>query len=238
MQTYETLLEQQNLGDFHPTLVRGAKWYLPEERKQLAADAQAELERLGLRRGGRIDVDFLDTLQLLQRPAVEYYTWVKSKGQQRTVRTARSEREAVIVVAVNERLYLSQTRPETIAMDLAARLPEAKAAHTHSLNCAVADLHALLGGEMLNGASPSIRDAKKVVHWLKMPYVHPGQLYAAIRDGHSNRKRTPKPPGWMDTEQGRVLFGVDASSWVSLAGAGPQDVAGKLTQLETQLRGR
>jgi hypothetical protein len=42
----------------------------------------------------------------------------------------------------------------------------------------------------------------------------------------------------MDTEQGRVLFGVDASSWVSLAGAGPQDVAGKLTQLETQLRGR
>src|SRR4030081_353429 len=74
MQTYETLLEQQNLGDFHPTLVRGAKWYLPEKRKQLAADAQAELERLGLRRGGRIDVDFLDTLQLLQRPAVEYYT--------------------------------------------------------------------------------------------------------------------------------------------------------------------
>jgi hypothetical protein len=40
----------------------------------------------------------------------------------------------------------------------------------------------------------------------------------------------------MDTEQGRVLFGVDASSWVSLAG--PQDVAGKLTRLETQLRGR
>jgi hypothetical protein len=85
-------------------------------------------------------------------------------------------------------------------MDLAAR-PETKAAHTHSLNCAEADLQALLGGEMLNGASPSIRDAKKVVHWLKRPYVHYGQLYSANRDGHSNRKRTPKPPGWMDTEQ-------------------------------------
>jgi hypothetical protein len=238
MQTYETLLEQQNLGDIHPTLVRGAKWYLPDERKQLAADAQAELEKLGLQRGGRINGEFLDTLQLLQRPAVEYYTWVKSTGQQRTIRTARSEREAVIVVAVNDKLYLAPTRPETIAFDLAIRLPETKPAHTHSLNCAESDLQLLMGGGTLTGASPSIRDAKKVLGWLKMPYTHYGQLYAAIRDGNSNRKRTPKPPGWMDTEQGRVVFGVDASSWISLAGAGPQDIAGRLTQLEGQLRGR
>jgi hypothetical protein len=144
----------------------------------------------------------------------------------------------VIVVAVNERLYLSQTRPETIAMDLAARLPEAKAAHTHSLNCAVADLHALLGGEMLNGASPSIRDAKKVVHWLKMPYVHPGQLYAAIRDGHSNRSEPPSPrAGWTPNKAASSSAPTPAagSAW---PGHDPQDVAGKLTQLETQLRGR
>jgi hypothetical protein len=46
-------------------------------------------------------------------------------------------------------------------MDLAARLPETKAAHTHSLNCAEADLQALLGGEMLNGASPAFAMPRK-----------------------------------------------------------------------------
>ena len=32
-----------------------------------------EVDKLGLLRGGRLDGDFLDTLWLLQRPAVEFY---------------------------------------------------------------------------------------------------------------------------------------------------------------------
>jgi hypothetical protein len=238
LQTYETLLGQHNLGDIHPTLVRGAKWYLPEERKRLAADAHAEVDKLGLLRGGRLDGDFLDTLRLLQRPAVEYYSWVKTNDRQRTVRTARSERDAVVVVAVNDTLFLSPTRPENIAADFAAQLPDTKAAHTHSLNCAESDLHVLMGGGTLTGAGPSIRDAKKVLQWLKAPHLHYGQLYAAIFDAQGGRRRNPKPPGWMDTDQGRLLFGVDASGWVSLTGAGPQDIAGKMRQLESQLHGR
>jgi hypothetical protein len=106
------------------------------------------------------------------------------------------------------------------------------------LNCAESDFHLLMGGGSLTGTSPSIRDAKKVLQWLKAPYVHYGQLYAAICDAHGGRSRNPKPPGWMDTDQGRLLFGVDASGWVSLAGAGQQDIAGKMRQLEAQLRGR
>jgi hypothetical protein len=78
-----------------------------------------------------------------------------------------------------------------------------------------------MGGGSLTGTSPSIGDARKVLQWLKAPYLHYGQLYAAIRDGHGGRRRNRKPPGWMDTDQGRLLFGVDPSGWVSLAGAGP-----------------
>ncbi|MEC3980656.1 ESX secretion-associated protein EspG [Amycolatopsis sp. H20-H5] len=238
LQTYETLLEQQNLGDIHPTLVRGAQWYLPEERKQLAASAQAELAKLGLLRHGRPDGDFLDTLQMLQRPAVEYYSWVKAASGERTVRTARNDREAVIVVLVNGTVFLTPTRPETIATDFAAQLPEAQAAQVHSLNCAQADLEEIKRGKLPNGTSPSIRDAKRVLHWLQMEYKYFGQLYVAVREGQNKRRRNENPPGWLDTEQGRVLFGQDSNGWISLAGAGPQDVAKRLQQLENELRGR
>jgi hypothetical protein len=93
-------------------------------------------------------------------------------------------------------------------------------------------------GDTLTGTSPSIRDAKKVLQWIRSPHSFFGRLYVAIRDGGGNRKRLEKPPGWMDTEQGRVVFGADANGWVSLMGAGPHEVATKVVQLESQLRGR
>ncbi|WP_410662710.1 ESX secretion-associated protein EspG [Amycolatopsis sp. lyj-84] len=238
LQTYETLLDQNNLGDIHPTLVRGAQWYLPEERRALAATAQSELDRQGLLTRGRIDAEFLDTLRFLQRPAVEYYSWVKSEGRERTVRAAGSGREALTVVLVDKVVYLKPTRPDTLAQDFTGLLPEAPAARTPSLNCSEADLQVLMKGEMLTGGGPSIRDAKKIFQWIRSPHTFFGRLYVAIRDGGGNRKRVEKPPGWMDTEQGRVVFGPDTKGWVSLMGAGPHEIAAKVIQLESQLRGR
>ena len=236
LQTYEVLLERQNLGDIHPTLVRGALWYSPDERRQLAADTDAELAQRGLVRGGRLDDDFVETLNVLQRPGVEYYSWVKSDQGERTVRVAASGRDAVSVVAVNQTLYLAPCTPDALAREFTAMLPEAPAAHIASLNCSDTDLNLIKSGEIPSTSNPSIRDAKKVLQWLKAPHTYFGRLYVAVRDSRGKRLRNENPPGWVDTEQGRILFGVDKSGWVSLAGAGPQDIAKKVQQLEGELR--
>jgi hypothetical protein len=76
----------------------------------------------------------LTPLQLLQRPAIEFYSWVMVNDEQPTVPTARSERDAVTVVAVKDKLFPSPTLPENTAADFASQLPDTKAAHTHSLN--------------------------------------------------------------------------------------------------------
>jgi hypothetical protein len=236
LQTYEVLLERLNLGDIHPTLVRGALWYSPDERKQLAADTDAELNQRGLTRGGRLDDDFVEVLQLLQRPGVEYYSWVKSDKGERTVRAAASGRDAVTVVTVDQVLYIAPCSAEALAREFALLLPEAPPARIASLNCSDADFNAIKSGVIPSKTSPSIRDAKQVVQWLRAPKTYFGRLYVAIRDSRGKRLRNENPPGWIDTEQGRILFGVDKSGWISLAGAGPKDLVKKVQQLENELR--
>ncbi|WIX80859.1 ESX secretion-associated protein EspG [Amycolatopsis carbonis] len=236
LQTYEVLLERLNLGDIHPTLVRGALWYSPDERKQLAADTDAELNRRWLVRGGRLDDDFVEVLRLLQRPGVEYYSWVKSDKGERTVRAAGSGRDAVTVVAVDQVLYIAPCSAEALAREFALLLPEAPPARIASLNCSDADFNAIKSGVIPSKTSPSIRDAKQVVQWLRAPKTYFGRLYVAVRDSRGKRLRNENPPGWIDTEQGRILFGVDKSGWISLAGAGPQDLVKKVQQLENELR--
>ncbi|MFI5607599.1 ESX secretion-associated protein EspG [Amycolatopsis sp. NPDC051903] len=236
LQAYEVLLERLNLGDIHPTLVRGALWYSPDERKQLAAETDAELNQRGLLRGGRLDDDFVEVMQLLQRPGVEYYSWVKSDKGERTVRTAASGRDAVSVVAVNQVLYVAPVSADALAREFALLLPEAPPARIASLNCSDADFNAIKSGTIPSATSPSIRDAKQVVQWIRTPKTYFGRLYVAVRDGRGKRLRNDNPPGWMDTEQGRILFGVDKSGWISLSGAGPHDIVNKVQQVEKELR--
>ncbi|SEO56562.1 ESX secretion-associated protein EspG [Amycolatopsis saalfeldensis] len=238
LQTFEVLWERLNLGDVHPTLVRGALWYSLDERRQLAADADRELAECGLLRGGRLDDDFVETLHVLQRPRVDYYSWVKSGRGERTVRAAASGRDAVTVVATGQKLYLAACSADSLAQEFTALLPDAPAARLASLTCSDTDLKAIKGGAIPNTTSPSIRDAKQVLRWLNAQHTHFGRLYVAIRDSRGRRRRNEDPPGWADTDQGRILFGVDGSGWVSLSGAGPQEIASKVQRLAYDLRNR
>ncbi|MGV9295542.1 ESX secretion-associated protein EspG [Amycolatopsis sp. NPDC003676] len=237
LQTFEVLLERLNLGDIHPTLVRGALWYSPDERRQLAADTDRELHNSGLMQRGRLSDEVVETMHLLQRPGIEYYSWVKSERGERTVRAAASGRDAATVVAVNQKLYIAPCSADTLVREFIALLPEAPAARVLSLNCSDEDLNLVKSGGQPSGrTSPSIRDAKQVLQWLDKPHTYFGRLYVAVRDSRGKRRRNENPPGWADMEEGRILFGVDKSGWISLAGAGPQEMAKKLQQLESELR--
>lgn len=237
LQSYKAMLEEHNLGEPHITLVGENKWYPEDERRQLRDSTNAELERLGLSRGGRLSGDFLDTVQVLQRPGSEFYTWANVNGSHVTVRTAVLGRDAVLAITNGETLFLWPTRSESAAPDLVAQLPDTPRANVHSMSCAEADYDAVVAGNpRQNGGSA--RDAKQIARWLKAPRVHAGQLYAAIRDSSGTRRRTGKPPFWIDTDAGRITAGVDSSGWLSLSGAGPQELTARLHRLEAELRGR
>jgi hypothetical protein len=234
--TYKKMLEHFNIGEPHITLVGGEKWYPPEARKGLLDAAMDELRRLGFVRGDRLDADWADTVAVLQRPGTEYYTWAKINGRSITVRTACSGREGVIAVANEDTLFLWPSNPDTAPQDLAAQLPDTPPAHLHSMSCAEADYQALATGRVPPESGG--RDAKQILRWLKAPRVHAGQLYAAVRDGRGTRRRTTRPPFWIDTESGRIMASVDANGWLSVSAAGAHDVATRLRRLEAELRGR
>lgn len=235
-QTFEVVWERLNLGDIHPTLMRGALFYAPEERPRLAAHTDRELAGRRLTRSGRLDDDFTETLHTLQRPDVDYYTWVKSGRGESTVRVAAKGRNAVSVVALGHTLHIASCAAESLAREFTALLPSAPAARLASLTCSDTDLNAIQRGQIPSTTSPSIRDAKHVLRWLGTPYTYFGRLYVAIRDSRGKRRRNENPPGWADTNQGRILFGVDKTGWISLSGAGPHEVAATMQRLEHKLR--
>ncbi|MGH3950472.1 MAG: ESX secretion-associated protein EspG, partial [Pseudonocardiaceae bacterium] len=124
-----------------------------------------------------------------------------------------------------------------LAIRLATAMPEVPAAHTHSMTCSAADLKAIQAGKTL-ALTNSVKDAKRITRWLEMERSNVGQLFAAVRDGAGSRRATAAPvPSWIDTESGRILLSPASNGWYTLAGADSLTIAGRLEQLEKELRG-
>lgn len=238
LRTYKEMLARYNLGEPHPTLVGDEQWHPAEERRRQDEITTEELIRAGLVRGGRLTPEFHDTVQLLQHPQVEYYTFCRVDGQPVTARAACGRGEAVIMVARSGVLSLSPSRLDRATLDLAAQLPDTPPLPgVHSMSCSQADYLALQRGETPR-TSPSVADAKRMLSLMRLPRRHVGQFYAAIRDGQGRRVRTTMPPLWIDTDEGRFLTISDTNGWVSVSAAGTHDIARLWSRLESQLRTR
>jgi hypothetical protein len=233
--TYDVVRERETQGDPHPTLARGKVWYDPEERRQLAADVNTELERAGLARGGRLTGAFRDLLFLIERPEVEYYTRNVIDNRPVSVRVARAGREAVLVIANDDRMFVYPSNPDRAIRDVLAQLPDTPAARVPSLSFAQGDWTDVKAGRVTGQTSRSIAGAKAALQWLRAPRAHAGRLYVGVREGHAGRRRTPEPPFWADTEHGRVAMSKDQNDWYSLFGASPQDLETIFHQLEKAL---
>ncbi|MDV6012560.1 ESX secretion-associated protein EspG [Haloechinothrix sp. LS1_15] len=239
LETYATLLDKENLGDPHTTLVGGSRWYPPEVRQQRDVRVLRELTDQGLTSGNRASDDFRDTLVTMQRPAVEYYTIASIDGTTTTIRAAAHGRDALLITSHGEQIEIAPIPAEQMGARLAAALPTVPAARVHSMSCDPADLDAAEKGEAF-GSDASSRDAKRMKRFLDQDRSAAGQLYAAIRDGHGRRyvNRTPVP-FWLDTtEAGRALLSPTEGGWITLIGADVMTIANKLSELENSLRGR
>lgn len=237
VETYTTILDKEGLGEPHPTLVGGSRWYSPDEARLRDVRVLDELREQGLASGTGLSEDFHEALITMQRATVEYYTIASIDGGARTIRTARHGRDAVLVSSRDQSIEISPIPVEQMGVRVAATLPETPAARVHSMSCDPADLDAAAGDKAL-GSDPSSRDAKRMKRFLDQERTSAGQFYAAIRGGDARRRSTRSPvPFWFDTETGRALLSPGTNGWLTLIGADLMTIAGKLTELENALRG-
>lgn len=236
MDTYKTVLEKENLGEPHTTLVGGEMWYPPDEQRAREIRALNELAAQSLLSRNRASDDLVETMVIMQRAAVEYYTFANLEGRSVTVRTAAMGRDAVLILSDRKSIKLEPIPVEQLGVRLVAALPETPAARVHSMSCDNEDLRAVFKDKSLP-TSNSARDAKRMKRLLEAERINTGQMYVAVRDGAGGRVSTrPPAPTWFDTEEGRILLSFDSSGWANLSGADLMTMSGKLEDMEKDLR--
>ncbi|SNR48713.1 EspG family protein [Haloechinothrix alba] len=237
LETYSTLLDKENLGEAHTTLLGGAMWYPPDAARERDVRVLGELREQGLVDGTRVSEAFYDTLVTMQRPTVEYYTIASIDEQTVTIRAAAHGRDTVLVTSRGQDIEIEPIPVEQMGARVAAALPATPAARVHSMSCDPADLTAAQKDQAF-GSDASSRDAKRMKRVLEQERTHAGQLYAAVRDGYGGGNVTTTPvPCWFDTvESGRVLLSETTGGWVTLLGADVMTIANKFGELETTLR--
>ncbi|SNR36107.1 EspG family protein [Haloechinothrix alba] len=238
LETYSTLLDKENLGEAHTTLLGGVMWYPPDAARERDVRVLGELREQGLVDGTRVSEAFYDTLVTMQRPTVEYYTYFGEPGtERRSVRSAVLGREAVLVHADNRRIDIEPIPGEQLGVRLVSALPDTPAAQTKSINCDGADLLALADGKSLP-SGPSANDAKRMKRWLEEERSNAGQLFVGVRDQQGTRRVNKAPvPCWIDTGSGRLLLTPGANGWYTLRSGDTPTVATQLSELEQRLRG-
>src|SRR5215217_8807464 len=144
LSTYEALLHKYELGEPHVTLVGGGGWYGDGETQSVEKQAENELRDLKLLGRNGLDSDFLDTLEVLQRPQREYYTWANVEGTQFSLRAAIFHQEAVIVVSDRRSLLLCPSDPDALLFDFVRQLPDVPPAKLSSASCPVEEFRSLV----------------------------------------------------------------------------------------------
>lgn len=236
LETYEFLIEKQNLAEAHPTLVGGKLWYPPDLRHNREERVLDELREQGLIYRNRVSDDFVDALTVLQRPAVEYYTLGSDAEGRINHRTASIGHDALLISnRFGGPITLEPIPYDQLRVRLAAALPATPAARVHSAACSLEDLQAVYDGKAVP-SSNSGRDAKRIHRWLEQEQLASGELHVSLRDGVKGVRTTDWPvPLWIDTEEGRAVVR-RSEDWVNLTGADLMAVADLLATMEDALR--
>jgi hypothetical protein len=238
LETYTFLIKKENLGEVHSTLIGGDRWYPPDVRADRDRRVLDELRSQGLTSGNHLSDEFMDMLTVIQRAAVEYFTFATVEGSPKTYRTASIGRDAVLVShSFGGEIELESIPHDQMRVRLAAALPTTPAARVHSATCSLDDLKAIYDNQT-PAMTNSVRDAKRIVKLLEEEQLASGELHVALRDGVSGGQRISEPPVplWIDTEQGRLLLSHDRSGWVNVTGADLYAISELLATMEEQLR--
>jgi hypothetical protein len=212
-------------------------WRSPDEQLRYRDSAKEALAAQGLWRGGYPTEEFTGTLAVLGRGGREFSAVVEAPTGRYRLHVAASGRDAVFAcyVPAKDQVLLRPARPDALAEDLIAGLPEATPGSGVALSVPESDLR-----QAINGAPPR-RDVRRVLEVVALPRVGGGQIYAGLREGlHTYRKTGNSCCTYYDTEQGRYLFSFTEEPgyerYINVAQGRPETLIAKTYELLNQLR--
>ena len=237
-----SLLRQENLGDPHAIFAGGERYVSPRFADEASALLREELAAAGLDRRDALD-DFVDSLALVQRAAIEYYGWVTSGGENVTLLTASIGRRAVAVVRHGNRVHFEPVDPDRLVEALVQRLPEARPGAGDSVSVLASEFtgrgNRQAGSIMRRTGSGRSDDARRLDALLKEPRVGGAKLYAAARDRAGVRTRSAEWLNVLDLAGGRWLVYPTLGRGeraINAVPATPHLLAAKLGELSRTIR--
>ncbi|WP_245614491.1 ESX secretion-associated protein EspG [Actinokineospora inagensis] len=214
-------------------------WRNPEETQAHNDDVRLRLAEHGLWRAGKPTEEFLRTMTVLGRGALELTSTVESPAVGRYhLHVAAGGPDAVLAchVPASGQVVLRPLRPDALAEGLLAEIPDAPPAPGPSLSVPESDLRAAING------APAHRDVRRVLDVAGLPRRGAGQICAGVRDGLGGHRTTGDDCcTFYDTERGRYLFSFtrqpDCERYVNVAPGRFDTMVGKTYDLLNRLRG-
>lgn len=233
------LLGREGLGEAHAVFAGGEQYVSHRFADEAERGLRERLGEAGL--GGRdAFLEFVDTLTVVQRAAVEVYGWVSHRGRNFAVLAASAGRRGVVVTRDGERVVFEGCDPERVGDALLWRLPEVAAGGGEPISARVADVGRKgvdrEAGSIMRRSQPVRPDgAKRLELLMREPRVGGAKLYAARRDRAGVRRRSAEWLTVLDLEVGRWLvypsFGRGERAMNAAPGT-PALLAGKLGELQ------
>lgn len=222
-----------------PLFTPEAAWRNPAEQLTYQDTVRETLADEGLLAGGSLSEEFSATLAVLGRGGREFSAVVQSPTMQYVLHVAGSGRDAVFACYVpsSGQVLLRPARPDALAEDLIAELPDVAAGQGVSLSVPESDLRRAVDG------GPARRDVRRILELAALPRTGGGQIYAGYRDGiHGYRTSGNNYCTFYDTDQGRYLFSFTEEPgydrYVNVAQGRRETMITKTNELLNQLQRR
>jgi hypothetical protein len=237
------LVSEESIGQLPDVIAPAAAWRPQDEMDAGKVLAYEEAARCGwLDRGGRLDVEVVESLSVLCRAGVEFSGWIASQenGTVGVLAGARG-REGILAVREGGDVRLRRAQPKKLAEALVAQLPELPAGAGVPLSVPVEELRA--AAERRPGAvnvQPVPRaEVRQVLRVAELAATGSGELWVAVRDKVGRRRQVSHPLRYADTEWGRFLNLVKVADggeqWFVVAPASRGELVARLRSLHQEL---
>jgi ESX secretion-associated protein EspG len=213
------LVTEYQLGELHPVLAPGAKWYPRAEHDVLREQVQELLLVQGWRdRRGLLEREVAAALTVVCRPVEEFYGWINRDGATIGVLAGTIGTEAVLAVRhPDDTIWLTTIKSTRLAARLVAQTPDVPASPVRMFTVSPAELRATSrsgrqrtpAGVGVRRASAEVRRAQQLA---AIPVTGFGELSTARRDAWGHRHRAQHPLRYRDTIDGRHALIVPSDS--------------------------
>lgn len=220
-----------------PVLATDPVWRGPAEERAHFDGIRDTLAEHGLWHDGALTEEFARTVTVLGRAEREFSATVETPelGYRLFVAAIGQDAALACFVPASGKVLLRPARPDALAEDLIAELPELGWGPGLGVSVPESELRAAMAG---GDARPEV---DRVIQLAKLPRTGGGQLTAGFRDGvHGHVTTGANPCTYYDTDQGRYLFSFTgqpgSGRYVNVAPCRPETLVSKCYGLLEDLR--